>query len=194
MARAARLRRPNAADVYWVLESQPFRPCGSLQAPSLALSQNRVALVATRRNDASVDALMLAVVAAETSRKIKMTVVWWNTCPSGLSSTGRNSDRKCSADARWQLRSPAACPNKSEDRFSDNSHAECFRFPASPGPGWRKLPKRRHSLLLNKRKRGIDRAIGKRQIYAPVRRPQDVAWAVVTIHAIHGSDLAGSRV
>ena len=64
VARAAWLRRPNATDVYWVMESQPLRPRCSLQAPNLALSQNCVALVATRRNNASVDALMLAVVAA----------------------------------------------------------------------------------------------------------------------------------
>ncbi|MGO9232152.1 MAG: hypothetical protein ACLQKA_23395, partial [Bryobacteraceae bacterium] len=65
MARVARLFRPCSTDVDRVLKSQPFRPLGELQASGFALLQYPVTVVATGANDLPVQALVLAVVAAE---------------------------------------------------------------------------------------------------------------------------------
>ena len=52
---------------------------------------------------------------------------------------------------------------------------------------------RRYSLLLEERKRSVETAIGKRHVHALVRRLQDVGRPVVTVHAVHGADLASRR-
>src|ERR1035438_4842271 len=75
MAGAARLFRPSVADVDGVIEGQPLRPGRELLASGLALPQNRVAGVAIGADHAAVHALVLAVVATETTYGIKMRVV-----------------------------------------------------------------------------------------------------------------------
>src|ERR1035441_9295145 len=191
MAGAAPLFRPGVADVDRVIESQPLRPGGELRAPGFALPQNRMASVAIGANHASVHTLMLAVVTAETPYGIEVRVVGGICVPADF-----HRREEVMVVSVLHVRDGAlhrlplagvylrvALPIITAQAAVDSQH--------------RLLPvgvtrrKRRHALLLDEWMRGIDAAIGKRHIHAPVRGMQDVAGAVVTIHAIHRADLTG---
>lgn len=75
VARTARLSRPNTPDIYGMLELQPLRPFCHLHAARFALPYDGVALTALVGNDATVDTLVLTVMAAEASDGMEVAVV-----------------------------------------------------------------------------------------------------------------------
>src|ERR1035438_10040464 len=168
MARAARLFRPGVADVDGVIESQPLRPGRELLASGLALPQNRVAGVAIGADHAAVHALVLAVVATETTYGIKMRVVGGIGVPADFH---RREERVVVGipqvrDGAFD-RLPLACIYLGVAFLVITAQAAIDSLHGLLPAGVTRR-KRRHALLLDEWKRGIDMAIGQRHVHAAV--------------------------